>query len=85
LNWQVGEEQITIKLPAGFETKKVTGKILFYCPAAAANDISMAFAPGESGLFEASLKQLKPGAYKMKINWSADGDTYYDEGIININ
>jgi nitrogen fixation protein FixH len=85
LSWQVGKEQIFFQLPSGFETMKVSGNILFYCPSEANNDYSLAFTPDASGLFVASVKELKHGAYKIKINWSADGEAYYDEGIININ
>ena len=77
----VNDNVIELNLPA--EQKIVTGEIYFFCPSNSDNDvkIKMNF---ENGQQQIQKSLLKPGAYKMRLSWSAQNKNYFKEEVITI-
>jgi len=82
--WHVNGKKVAIKFPEEMISKNVKAEILFYNPAEAKKDFSVSCSPDSSGLCEVSSEKFQHGAYQMKIDWNADGISYYNEGTINI-
>jgi len=77
----VNENAIVLNLP--LEQGTVTGEIYFFCPANSDNDVDvkMNFYNGQQQI-QKSL--LRPGAYKMRLSWTAQNKNYFKEEVITI-
>lgn len=82
--WRVGSQQVEIVFPEDMIESNLTAQVLFYSPSKAKNDVTVQCVPDSSGLCSIDASQLKQGVYQMKIDWSAGGVSYYNEGTINI-
>lgn len=82
--WRVGLQKIEIVFPESMIEKNLNAQVLFYSPAKAKNDVSVQCIPDSNGLCSIDASQLKQGVYQIKIDWSAAGVSYYNEGTINI-
>ncbi len=81
--WVVDGQKVSIKFPAELVSKNIKANILFYNAAEAKKDFSINCTLDSTGLCEVSAGKLQRGVYQMKIDWSADGVSYYTEGTIN--
>lgn len=84
LAWSVTGKKVAIKFPEEMISKKVKAEILFYNPAEAKKDFTVNCSPDPTGLCEVNSEKFRHGIYQMKIDWNADGVSYYNEGTINI-
>jgi hypothetical protein len=62
----------------------VSGEIYFFCPANSDHDLKLQMNFNKSGKQLISKTKLKPGAYKLKLSWSATGMNYFKEEVITI-
>lgn len=84
LMWDVKGKKVALKFPSEVLNKNVKAKIVFYSPAEAKKDFEVSCSPDSTGLCQVVSEKFQNGVYQMKIDWSADGVGYYNEGTINI-
>jgi hypothetical protein len=77
------ETAVILNFPKEFTGKLVKGKALFYSEINSAWDKSFDIST-DANMAAFMRKELKPAAYKLKINWEADGKAYYQESTINL-
>lgn len=83
-SWNVDGKKIAIRFPTEMLPKNVKAEILFYNASSAKRDFTVSCSPDSTGLCQVNSDKLQHGVYEMKIDWSAGGVSYYNEGIINI-
>ncbi len=84
LSWNVEGKRIAIQFPSEMLSKSVKAEILFYNASEAKRDFTVSCSPDSTGLCEVNSDKFQHGVYEMKIDWSAGGVSYYNEGTINI-
>lgn len=85
LKWVVNPNSLQIVFPAEFKGQQIQGLISLFRPSDAALDQTLPIAV-DSGLIQnIALKNFKPGAYKLQIDWQVGTTKYYNEGFIKIN
>ena len=63
------------------EEKAISGTIHFYRP----SDISKDFTKNiDQGMFEVSTNEMLPGKWVVKMDWTAEGVSFYKEKTIYI-
>lgn len=86
MTWQVNPGTLVLKFPKQFKNKTVKGTVYFFRPSDEAMDTRINFVvqdTSRSGYL--NTVKLKPGLYKMQIDWQANDQEYYNEGIIQLN
>lgn len=82
LTWERSANKVLFHFPKDFEGKKITGTINFYCPSNSKFDLLKHF-DGELRQ-EIDISSLNKSLYKMQINWTVEGLSYYREETIVI-
>ncbi|HEY6627110.1 MAG TPA: FixH family protein [Ignavibacteriaceae bacterium] len=76
-------EVITISVPTNYLNKDISGEIFFYRPSNPKLDFALPFQ-----LIEGSqiipVERLEKGFWRIKLNWTMDGNGYYNERAITI-
>lgn len=85
ISWTVNSRQVMLSFPKEVKGKKVKADILFYKPDNSLRDFNVSCHPDSTGNCLIASDKFHHGIYKMKIDWSAGDQTYYTEGVININ
>lgn len=75
---KVNNETIEIVFPADMHGKQMNGEVWLYCIADKKKDIKQAFSIGNTNLVVPFTK-LNKGLHEVKINWQAEGQSYYHE------
>lgn len=84
LSWNVSGTKIELKFPEEVLSQNVKAEILFYNASDDKRDFTLNCTPDSNGICQLSSDKFQGGIYEMKIDWSANGVTYYNEGTINI-
>lgn len=63
---------------------KPAGEILFFCPSDSKSDFRVAIQPGEDNRQTVPVAGLKPGLWRVKVDWQADGKAFFKEVVITI-
>lgn len=74
---------LNISFPAEFKGKQLAGKINFYSPVNAAWDKEVLINTEENKI-SIDRADLKNTSYNIRISWSADGKSYYQQSDINL-
>ena len=74
------KEAVTLTFPQ--EVGKVQGEITFFCPSDSKRDFTVKVEPNAEKQQFISILDLKAGLWKVKVDWQADGKTYYKEETI---
>lgn len=84
LEWQVGNKQVKLQFP---QTKgaNVKAQILFYRPDDSTKDFTVNITCDSTGSSVVQSEKFEKGRYRMQVDWSEGGETYYNESVININ
>ncbi|MDB5285030.1 MAG: hypothetical protein JWO06_4105 [Bacteroidota bacterium] len=85
LSWTVSDKKVRLNFPAELKGKNVKAEILFYRPDNSLRDFNVTCSADTAGICVINSDKFKHGAYKMKVDWSAGKETYFTEGVININ
>lgn len=83
LTWEIKHGSLLLKFPEQFKGKKISGSIYFFRPSDETMDKTIPLSADTLQL-NIPTNQLKKGLYKMQINWEANKEEYYNEGIIQI-
>lgn len=74
---RAAEQQIQVIFPK--ELEQISGNILFFRPSDSQQDFSVAIQADEQHQQIISTTQLQKGLWKLKIDWSANGEQFYKE------
>lgn len=74
---QKNPNSVLLEFPT--ELKNPGGTILFYNPSDKSSDFSKNVQVGENNQQIISLTGVKPGRWKVKVDWTADGKSFYKE------
>jgi len=85
VNWTVQNNSVKLNFPADVKGKDVNAKVLFYRPDNSLRDFNVSCKADSTGVCIINSDKFHHGAYKMEVDWSAGNETYYTEGVININ
>jgi hypothetical protein len=78
-------EVINILFPIAYLEKNISGEIYFYRPSNPALDFKLPLHLGEDGSEKILTQRLQKGFWRLKLNWTMDGNGYYSEKSITIN
>jgi hypothetical protein len=68
--------QLQLEFPQDFAGKHLSGSVQFYSPVAASRDQRVEFNTDQL-LQELAVDGLQKGTYQVKLQWTADGEPYY--------
>jgi len=77
-------EIIDILFPSSYLSKNISGDIYFYRPSNSKLDFKLPLELNEEGNQLILVKNFEKGFWRLKLNWTMDGDGYYNERAINI-
>jgi len=77
-------EIINILFPSAYLDKDISGEIYFYRPSNPALDFKLPLHLGEDGSETIPTQRLEKGFWRLKLNWTMDGNEYYNERAITI-
>ncbi len=77
-------EVINILFPSTYLDKDLSGEIYFYRPSNPALDFKLPLHLGEDGNQIIPTQRLEKGFWRLKLNWTMDGNGYYNERAITI-
>ncbi len=75
----VNDESINISLPEDVTGSDIKGEVYFYRPSDKNLDFKISLLTDNNGAMALQKDKLIPGMWKVKVNWSADGEKYYSE------
>jgi hypothetical protein len=85
LQWKVSDKKVTLKFPESKSAKNVKAQILFYRPSDSSKDFTVDITPDSTGNSVVESDKFVKGQYRMQVDWSAGGETYFNEGVIKMN
>jgi nitrogen fixation protein FixH len=75
-----GKTDVTLTFPE--EVGAVQGEIVFFCPSDSKQDFTLPVRPDAERRQSVPIEGLKPGLWKVKVDWQANGKTYYKEETV---
>jgi FixH len=72
-------EMINVQLPDEMKNEKVLGNIWFYCAADAKKDRHIPFQLNTNAFQQINKKNILPGLYTVKFDWTSNNKHYYSE------
>src|SRR3954462_2912782 len=70
---------VGIRLPQAHARQHPAGLIHFYRPSDAALDQDLALAVSSEGVQQLQTSQLRAGVWKIRLDWTANGEDYHHE------
>jgi len=77
-------EVISISFPSVYSNKEISGEIFFYRPSNPKLDFVLPLQVVE-GVQIIPVERLEKGFWRIKFNWTMNGNSYYNERAITIN
>lgn len=77
-------EVITILFPLDYSNKKIAGEIYFYRPSDPSLDFKIALQISKEGIKTIPVAKFEKGFWRLKLNWTLNGNNYYNERAITI-
>ena len=78
-------EIINILFPVEYLNNNISGEIYFYRPSDPNLDFNMPLDLNEEGNQMILVKDFEKGFWRVKLNWTMNGNGYYNEKAITIN
>ncbi|MCW8804511.1 MAG: FixH family protein, partial [Ignavibacteriaceae bacterium] len=75
---------ITILFPSDYSGEKLSGEIYFYRPSNSSLDFKLPLLVNEEGSQIIPVERLEKGFWRVKLNWTMDGNGYYNERAITV-
>lgn len=79
------QSDIKFIFPAEFSSSVISGRIDFYRPSDQSQDFTVEIRTDSLLTQMISTAKLMKGVWKVKVDWSANEDTYYNEKILMVN
>jgi hypothetical protein len=64
--------------------EEIGGEIYFFCPSHKGSDFRIAISTDDQNIQQIPTEGLRPGLWRVKVDWEAAGKNYYKETTINI-
>jgi len=77
-------EVINILFPSAYLDKNISGEIYFYRPSNPSLDFKLLLLMSTEGNQIIPVERLEKGFWRIKLNWTMDGNGYYNERAITI-
>ena len=77
-------EVIDILFPSNYLDKNISGEIYFYRPSNPSLDYKIPLELNEEGNQLVLAKNFEKGFWRLKLNWTMDGNGYYKERAITV-
>ncbi|MHB8521468.1 MAG: FixH family protein [Limisphaerales bacterium] len=74
--YKPGQPAVTVELPAAHVRRQVSGLIHFYRPSNARLDQNFRLAVGADGVQKLDVTKLRAGLWKVRVQWTVDGQEY---------
>jgi hypothetical protein len=78
------EQGVHVQLPLEMKNKTLNGDIWFYCAYDAGKDKKISLRADSNARQLIPLRELEPGNYTVKLNWTESGQTYYAEKTLTV-
>ena len=78
VRFEAGGGYLAFRFPPEFREAEVKGKALLYCPSDDGKDISIDVST-RTGVYRVPLPADRKGSHTVKLEWQAQGKTYYSE------
>lgn len=73
-----------VRLAFPEQLSRINGEIHFFCPSDSRQDFKVPVRPNADNQQIVSTQKLKTGLWRVKIDWKADGKSYFKEEVIVI-
>ena len=83
VNINFNGEVITVSFPSDYISKDISGEIFFYRPSNPKLDFALPLQLVE-GSHNIPVERLEKGFWRIKLNWTMDGNGYYNERAITV-
>jgi len=77
-------EIITVLFPPDYLEKNISGEIYFYRPSNSSIDFKLPLQVNDGGSQIIPAQRLEKGFWRLKLNWTMDGNMYFNERAITI-
>jgi hypothetical protein len=77
-------EVINILFPSAYLDKNISGEIYFYRPSNPSLDFKLLLQMSAEGNQIIPVERLDKGFWRLKLNWTMDGNGYYNERAITV-
>jgi len=82
INYYEVLELVELAFPT--EMENITGAILFYRASNKKEDVQLPISLGMDKCMNIFVRTLKPGIWKIEVDWIGDGIPYLDRTVINV-
>ena len=79
---KIQKAEVELHFPAEFG--EVSGEVYFFCPSDQRSDFRLPVQADDGHIQHIPTQGLRPGRWKVKVNWEAEGKEFYKEETINI-
>jgi len=83
IDYDRGGERVTVSLPAT-QLNEISGTVSFYRPSDAGLDTNVKLGLDQAGRQQLSVRSLRAGLWKVRVQWKAAAQEYYFEKPIVI-
>jgi hypothetical protein len=81
--YDASQRQICLSLPPEHARREAKGRILLYRPSAAGLDRQIQLALDADGRQTVDVKDLRRGAWKVRVSWTVEGEEYFlDQSLL---
>ena len=85
LSINVIPNSLKLSFPKMFSPERLKGTITLYRPSNEKNDFTILVSPDTSHIQLISTENISKGLWKVRVDWSADNVTYYNELPVMVN
>lgn len=79
------QSAIKFVFPTEFSSEVISGHIHFYRPSDQSQDFGVEITTDSAHVQTISTVNMMKGVWKVKVDWAANGNTYYNEKILMVN
>lgn len=80
----VNSSVIIIEFPKEFASGSINGKANLYRPSNNKLDKTIEIKANDANIMVVDVRNYQKGRWKLKLDWNANGNNYYDEEIIDL-
>ena len=77
-------QELSILFPEDYKNKNIGGEIYFYRPSNPSLDFKLPLLLNEMGIQIIPTQRLEKGFWRLKLNWTMDGNGYYNEKAFTV-
>jgi hypothetical protein len=77
-------QELSFLFPEDYKNKNISGEIYFYRPSNPKLDFKIPLLLNEASSQIIPTQRLEKGFWRLKLNWTMDGNGYYNERAITI-